>query len=85
MSDVFLKDSIYCAIGLGSHDLYGSVDFDSWLRGQLTQDVQNPDPRLVASDIIKLPRRALHQIRMFTDMIIKRYTDIESSGDGLHG
>ncbi|KAF9360714.1 hypothetical protein BGX34_007599 [Mortierella sp. NVP85] len=45
MSDIFLKDSIYCAIGLGSHDLYGSVDFDSWLNGQLTQDVQNPDPR----------------------------------------
>ncbi|KAF9359983.1 hypothetical protein BGX26_010911 [Mortierella sp. AD094] len=44
MTDLFLKDSIYCAIGLGSHDLYGSIDFDSWLSGQLTQEVQNADP-----------------------------------------
>ncbi|KAF9169445.1 Importin-11 [Mortierella sp. AD011] len=44
MTDLFLKDSIYCAIGLGSHDLYGSIDFDNWLSGQLTQEVQNVDP-----------------------------------------
>ncbi|KAG0255568.1 hypothetical protein BG011_005046 [Mortierella polycephala] len=44
MSDLTLKDSIYCAIGLGSHDLYGAVDFDSWLVGQLSQEVQNADP-----------------------------------------
>ncbi|KAF9186760.1 hypothetical protein BGZ51_001785 [Haplosporangium sp. Z 767] len=44
MSDLTLKDSIYCAIGLGSHDLYGVVDFDSWLGGQLSQEVQNADP-----------------------------------------
>ncbi|KAF8917131.1 Importin-11, partial [Haplosporangium bisporale] len=44
MTDLFLKDSIYCAIGLGSHDLYGAVDFDSWLNGQLSQEVQNADP-----------------------------------------
>ncbi|KAF9434480.1 Importin-11 [Entomortierella beljakovae] len=44
MTDLFLKDSIYCAIGLGSHDLYGAIDFDSWLNGQLTQEVQNSDP-----------------------------------------
>ncbi|KAG0042504.1 hypothetical protein BGZ83_000388 [Gryganskiella cystojenkinii] len=43
MSDLFLKDSIYCAIGLGSHDLYGAIDFDGWLNGQLTHEVQNPD------------------------------------------
>lgn len=45
MTDLFLKDSIYCAIGLGSHDLYGAVDFDSWLNGQLSQEVQNADPK----------------------------------------
>ncbi|KAI1312607.1 Importin-11 [Mortierella claussenii] len=44
MTDLFLKDSIYCAIGLGSHDLYGAIDFDSWLSGQLSQEVQNADP-----------------------------------------
>ncbi|KAG0233322.1 hypothetical protein BGW42_007520 [Actinomortierella wolfii] len=44
MTDVFLKDSIYTAIGLGSHELYNAVDFDSWLAGQLTQEVQNVDP-----------------------------------------
>ncbi|KAF9104894.1 Importin-11 [Mortierella sp. AM989] len=44
MTDLFLKDSIYCAIGLGSHDLYGAIDFESWLSGQLTQEVQNADP-----------------------------------------
>ncbi|KAF9586226.1 hypothetical protein BGW38_008319 [Lunasporangiospora selenospora] len=43
MSDLYLKDSIYCAIGLGSHDLYGSIDFDTWLGGQLSQEVQNSD------------------------------------------
>ncbi|KAF9570878.1 hypothetical protein EC968_001317 [Mortierella alpina] len=41
MTDLFLKDSIYTAIGLGSHDLYGAIDFDSWLNGQLSQEVQN--------------------------------------------
>lgn len=45
MTDLFLKDSIYCAIGLGCHDLFGAVDFDSWLSGQLSQEVQNADPR----------------------------------------
>lgn len=45
MTDLFLKDSIYCAVGLGSHDLYGAVDFDSWLNGQLSQEVQNADPK----------------------------------------
>jgi hypothetical protein len=45
MSDLFLKDSIYCAIGLGSHALYDAIDFDSWLNGQLSQEVQNADPR----------------------------------------
>lgn len=45
MTDLILKDSIYCAIGLGSHDLYGAVDFDSWLSGQLSQEVQNADPK----------------------------------------
>ncbi|KAI7828636.1 armadillo-type protein [Gamsiella multidivaricata] len=44
MPDMFLKDSIYCAIGLGSHDLYGAIDFESWLNGQLSQEVQNADP-----------------------------------------
>ncbi|KAF9204782.1 hypothetical protein BGZ49_004879 [Haplosporangium sp. Z 27] len=44
MADLFLKDSIYCAIGLGSHDLYGAINFESWLGGQLSQEVQNPDP-----------------------------------------
>ncbi|KAF9087787.1 Importin-11 [Mortierella sp. AD031] len=44
MPDLFLKDSIYCAIGLGSHALYDAVDFDSWLNGQLSQEVQNADP-----------------------------------------
>ncbi|KAG0325096.1 hypothetical protein BGZ99_001062 [Dissophora globulifera] len=44
MSDLFLKDSIYCAIGLGSHDLYGAIDFNSWLKGQLSQEVQHDDP-----------------------------------------
>ncbi|KAF9164301.1 hypothetical protein DFQ27_002603 [Actinomortierella ambigua] len=44
MTDVFLKDSIYTAIGLGSHELYNAVDFDGWLAGQLTQEVQNADP-----------------------------------------
>ncbi|KAG0002348.1 hypothetical protein BGZ65_002719 [Modicella reniformis] len=39
-----LRDSIYCGIGLGSHDLYGAIDFESWLKGQLSQDVQNADP-----------------------------------------
>ncbi|KAF8935479.1 hypothetical protein BGZ58_004972 [Dissophora ornata] len=43
MPDLFLKDSIYCAIGLGSHDMYGAIDFDSWLNGQLSQEVQNAD------------------------------------------
>ncbi|KAG0325424.1 Importin-11, partial [Podila humilis] len=43
MTDLFLKDSIYTAIGLGSHDLYGAVDFDAWLNGQLSQEVQNVD------------------------------------------
>lgn len=45
MPDLFLKDSIYCAIGLGSHALYDAIDFDSWLNGQLSQEVQNADPR----------------------------------------
>lgn len=45
MPDLFLKDSIYCAIGLGSHALYDAIDFDSWLSGQLSQEVQNADPR----------------------------------------
>lgn len=44
MPDLFLKDSIYCAIGLGSHALYDAIDFDSWLNGQLSQEVQNADP-----------------------------------------
>ncbi|KAF9933041.1 hypothetical protein FBU30_006717 [Linnemannia zychae] len=44
MSDLFLKDSIYCAIGLGSHALYDAIDFDSWLSGQLSLEVQNADP-----------------------------------------
>ncbi|KAF9971529.1 hypothetical protein BGZ73_005515 [Actinomortierella ambigua] len=44
MTDVFLKESIYTAIGLGSHELYNAVDFDSWLSGQLTHEVQNADP-----------------------------------------
>lgn len=45
MPDLFLKDSIYCAIGLGSHALYDAIDFDSWLSGQLSQEVQNTDSR----------------------------------------
>ncbi|KAF9916817.1 Importin-11 [Lobosporangium transversale] len=44
MTDLFLKDSIYCAIGLGSHDLYNAIDFESWLKGQLAHEAQNPNP-----------------------------------------
>ncbi|KAF9282312.1 hypothetical protein BGZ68_006073 [Mortierella alpina] len=67
MSDLFLKDSIYTAIGLGSHDLYGAIDFDSWLSGQLSQEVQN-----AASDFRVIRRRIAWMIGKWVSVNISK-------------
>ncbi|KAF9953439.1 hypothetical protein BGZ72_005413 [Mortierella alpina] len=67
MTDLFLKDSIYTAIGLGSHDLYGAIDFDSWLNGQLSQEVQN-----AASDFRVIRRRIAWMIGKWVSVNISK-------------
>ncbi|KAG9327329.1 hypothetical protein KVV02_007105 [Mortierella alpina] len=67
MTDLFLKDSIYTAIGLGSHDLYGAIDFDSWLNGQLSQEVQN-----ASSDFRVIRRRIAWMIGKWVSVNISK-------------
>ncbi|CAG8790812.1 14580_t:CDS:2, partial [Acaulospora morrowiae] len=42
--NLMLKDAIYCAIGLGAHELYDELDFDSWLVNNLLVEIANNDP-----------------------------------------
>ncbi|CAG8445796.1 3687_t:CDS:10 [Acaulospora colombiana] len=46
-SNLILKDAIYCAIGLGAHELYDELDFDSWLVNNLLVEIANSDPRII--------------------------------------
>lgn len=43
--NLLVKDAIYCAVGLGSHELYDVLDFDSWLVNNLLIEAANNDPR----------------------------------------
>ncbi|CAG8727291.1 11518_t:CDS:2, partial [Funneliformis mosseae] len=43
-NNLFVKDAIYCAVGLGSHELYDVLDFDSWLVNNLLIEAANNDP-----------------------------------------
>ncbi|RHZ44599.1 hypothetical protein Glove_718g39 [Diversispora epigaea] len=43
-NNLLLKDAVYCAIGLGAHELYDELDFDSWLVNNLLVEVANNDP-----------------------------------------
>ncbi|GBC10855.1 hypothetical protein RclHR1_09960006 [Rhizophagus clarus] len=42
--NLLVKDAIYCAVGLGSHELYDVLDFDSWLVNNLLVEAANNDP-----------------------------------------
>ncbi|CAG8494007.1 26063_t:CDS:10, partial [Racocetra persica] len=42
--DLMLKDAVYCAVGLGAHELYDELDFDSWLVNNLLIEVANNNP-----------------------------------------
>ncbi|UZO19815.1 uncharacterized protein OCT59_011086 [Rhizophagus irregularis] len=42
--NLLVKDAIYCAVGLGSHELYDVLDFDSWLVNNLLIEAANNDP-----------------------------------------
>ncbi|CAG8776709.1 11039_t:CDS:2, partial [Cetraspora pellucida] len=42
--DLMLKDAVYCALGLGAHELYDELDFDSWLVNNLLIEVANNNP-----------------------------------------
>ncbi|CAG8490758.1 5104_t:CDS:10 [Diversispora eburnea] len=43
-NNLLLKDAVYCAIGLGAHELYDELDFDSWLVNNLLVEIANNDP-----------------------------------------
>ncbi|RUS25970.1 armadillo-type protein, partial [Jimgerdemannia flammicorona] len=42
---LLFKDAVYCAIGLGAHELFDSLDFDAFLVKRLTVEAWNKDPR----------------------------------------
>ncbi|RIB09431.1 armadillo-type protein [Gigaspora rosea] len=42
--NLILKDAVYCAVGLGAHELYDELDFDSWLVNNLLVEAANNDP-----------------------------------------
>ncbi|CAG8596026.1 7001_t:CDS:10 [Dentiscutata erythropus] len=42
--DLILKDAVYCAVGLGAHELYDELDFDSWLVNSLLIEAANNNP-----------------------------------------
>ncbi|CAJ0650514.1 12985_t:CDS:10 [Entrophospora sp. SA101] len=44
MNDLLFKDAVYCAIGLGAHELYDVLDFDSWLVNNLLIEAANDVP-----------------------------------------
>ncbi|TPX71763.1 hypothetical protein SpCBS45565_g00836 [Spizellomyces sp. 'palustris'] len=43
---IFLKDAVYCAIGLAAHDLYDLVNFEQWFGSKLCAEASNTDTRL---------------------------------------
>ncbi|RUP42843.1 armadillo-type protein [Jimgerdemannia flammicorona] len=43
---LLFKDAVYCAIGLGAHELFDSLDFDAFLVKRLTVEAWNKDPSL---------------------------------------
>ncbi|CAG8476007.1 4188_t:CDS:10 [Ambispora gerdemannii] len=43
-NSLLLKDTVYSAVGLGSHELYDVLDFDSFLVNHLVNEVGNRNP-----------------------------------------
>ncbi|CAG8528258.1 11592_t:CDS:10 [Ambispora leptoticha] len=43
-NNLLLKDTVYSAVGLGSHELYDVLDFDSFLVNHLVNEVRNRNP-----------------------------------------
>ncbi|RUS22823.1 armadillo-type protein [Endogone sp. FLAS-F59071] len=43
---LMFKDAVYCAVGLGAHDLFDSLDFDVFLVKRLSQEAWNREPNL---------------------------------------
>ncbi|RKP26529.1 armadillo-type protein [Syncephalis pseudoplumigaleata] len=41
---LLLKDAVYCAVGLGAHDLYEGLNFEEWLQHRLYAELDSLDP-----------------------------------------
>ncbi|KAI8056617.1 armadillo-type protein [Syncephalis plumigaleata] len=74
---LLLKDAVYCAIGLGAHDLYEVLDFDDWLQHRLYSELN-----LLTPGVSKSARPAIYRaivaLMRPEEAIIVRLTAAES-------